>query len=362
MKIAQVANNWGEFDPEKAVGIGAVIRDASLGLIAKGHEVTVFAPNGSVFPEVNLHCVGKSLKSQGIDLFHPDSREAQAVYIKEVINQFHDFDIVHSHVEHVLLPFLKGIQIPVASTIHGAGFMPQEKAVFQSYPDGIFIALSEGAKHALPYIHFSYVVHNGIRINETTYYPNPQSPFYVAWMGRFSQNKGALDAIEVAKRANEILELAGFEEASQEEYFGKVKHLVDGSRVRFFGPLAKEKKYAFLGNAKAFIFPIHWEEPFGLVMVESMASGTPVVAYNRGSVSDVIRDGVTGFIIDPDNEDRPGKGMWIIKKQGIEGLVEAINRIGEIDRKACRKHVEDNFTVEKMVDGYEQIYRQITNK
>ena len=362
MKIAQIANNWGEFDPEKSIGIGAIIRDTSLGLIAKGHDVAVFAPNGSIFPGVKLRCIGKSLKSMGIDLFNPDSRGAQAIYIKEVIKELDDFDVIHSHVEHVMLPFIKEINIPVVSTIHGAGFMPREKAVFQAYPDGIFIALSEGAKHALPYIHFSYVVHNGIRLNEATFSPNYQVPPYVAWMGRFSQNKGALDAIEGAKRAHEVLELAGYEETSQEEYFEKVMHLVDESRVRFFGPLAKEKKYAFLGNAKAFIFPIHWEEPFGLVMIESMATGTPVVAYNRGSVSDVIRDGLTGFIIDPDNEDRPGKGTWIIKKQGIEGLVEAIKRIKEIDRRICRKHVEENFTIEKMVDGYEKVYSQVLNK
>lgn len=361
-RIAQIANNWGKFDPGKAVGIGAVIRDVSLGLIARGHDVTVFAANGSVFPGVKLRCAGKSFGDLGINLFHPDSPAAQATYVKEIVDQLYDFDIIHSHVEHVMLPFIQNISIPVVSTVHGAGFMPREKAVFQSYPDGIFIALSEGAKRALPYIHFSYVVHNGICLNKATYIANPQAPAYLVWMGRFSENKGVLDAIEAALQAHEVLKLAGFSEASQEEYFEKVRHLIDGSRVQFVGQLAEEKKYRFLGQAKAMLFPIHWEEPFGLVMAESMACGTPVIAYNRGSVCDVIRDGVTGFIIDQNNEDKPGKGTWIIKKQGIDGLAEAVKRIGEIDRGACRKHVEENFTLEKMTRNYEKVYEDVLGK
>ena len=360
MRIAQIANNWGKFDPETGIGIAAVIRDVSLGLSAKGHDVTVFAPNGSVFPGIKLRCVGKSFKELGINLFHPDASLAQEAYVKEIVNHLHDFDIVHSHVEHILLPFIDDISIPVVSTIHGAGFMPREKAIFQAYPNGIFIALSEGAKRALPYIHFSYVVHNGIRVDEAIYNPNPHIPSYLIWMGRFSENKGVLDGIDAAKKAKESLLLVGFEEKGQEEYLKKVKLLVDGSGVRIIDELIdKQKKYSFLGNAKAFLFPIHWEEPFGLMMPEAMACGTPVIAYNRGSVPDIVRDGVTGFIIDQDDEDRPGRGSWIIKKQGIEGLVEAVKRIGEIDRKACRKHVEENFTVEKMTDGYENEYKKI---
>jgi len=124
----------------------------------------------------------------------------------------------------------------------------------------------------------------------------------------------------------------------------------------FFG---EEDRAPFLGNAKALLFPILWEEPFGMVMIEAMACGTPVIAYNHGSVSEIVVDGLTGFIIDPDNEDRPNKGKWVIKKQGVEGLVEAIRRIGELNRNACRKHVEANFTVEMMVRGYELIYKKI---
>ena len=143
----------------------------------------------------------------------------------------------------------------------------------------------------------------------------------------------------------------------------KVLPYVDGDKIVHAGFFVTSmEKNNFLNKAKALMLPILWDEPFGLVMIEAMACGTPVIAYNRGSVSEIVRDGVTGFIIDPDNEDRPGKGTWVIKKQGIEGLVEAIKRIEEIDRRACRKHVEENFSVSKMVEGYEKIYNQILNK
>ena len=359
MKIALIQNNWGIFNPKTAIGIAAVVRDISLGLLAKGHDVTVFASEGSKFPGVKLQCVGKSLKQLRLHLFHPDSPAAQTAYVQEVIGHLHGFDIIHSHVEHVLLPFLKDIPIPVVSTIHGAGFFPREQDIFRKYPDGVFVALSQGAKRALPYIHFSTVVYNGIRIDETRYYTTPQLPSYLAWMGRFSENKGVIDAIEASKRADDVIVLVGFEESGQEKYFTKVKNLADEIKVRLLNIMMGKEKYSFLGNAKAFLFPIHWEEPFGLVMIEAMACGTPVIAYNRGSVAEIVKDGVTGFIIDPDDTERPGKGSWIIKKQGIDGLVEAIKRAGEIDRANCRKHIGEKFTIEKMVEGYENMYQKI---
>jgi len=359
MKIAQIANNWSEFNPKTAIGIAAVVRDVSTGLVKQGHDVTVFAPEHSEFPGMKLRCLGKSLKQLGIHLFHADSPAAQTAYAKGIIGELEGFDLIHSHIEHVLLPFLKDLRTPVVSTIHGAGFLPREQDIFRKYPQAVFVALSGHAKLALPYIHFSAVVYNGIQLDTADYYPQPQPPAYLAWMGRFSENKGVLDAIEASTKAGEVIVLVGFEERGQEAYFQKVKDLVDGAMVRLLDIMIREKKYAFLGNAKAFLFPIHWEEPFGLVMVEAMATGTPVIAYNRGSVAEIVRDGVTGFIVNPDLPNFPDSPDLLIKKRGLEGLVEAIKRIGEIDRAACRKHVEQNFTVEKMVDGYEQVYQKV---
>jgi glycosyltransferase involved in cell wall biosynthesis len=142
-----------------------------------------------------------------------------------------------------------------------------------------------------------------------------------------------------------VITLVGFEEKGHDAYFQKVKVREDGTTVRLLDAMIGHVKYPFLGNARAFLFPIHWEEPFGLVMVEAMACGTPVIGYDRGSVSEVVQDAVTGFVVAPGS--------------GVAGLVEAISRIGEIDRARCRKRVEEKFTIQKMVEGYEKVYTSI---
>ena len=184
--------------------------------------------------------------------------------------------------------------------------------------------------------------------------------------GKFIDPKGVTNAIKVSQATGSSLKIVG--NVEDEKFYDElvVPNLSD--KIEVIGGISSEQSLTreqvrdLYENAMAFLFPINWEEPFGLVMIEAMSCGAPVIAYNRGSVSEVVRDGVTGFIIDPDDEDRPGKGSWIIKKQEIEGLIEAVKRIGEIDRKACRKHVEENFSVDRMVENYEKVYRGILDK
>ena len=201
-------------------------------------------------------------------------------------------------------------------------------------------------------------VYNGIDLNLFPFQVSSDS--YFGWLGRIAPAKGLKEALLAAKKADIEFTASGPRDFA--EYYQKeIVPLLDNKRKLIY-PLDLKTKGKFLSSAKAILLPIQWEEPFGLVMIEAMACGTPVIAYNRGSVPEILRDGLTGFIIDPDDEDRPGKGGWIIKKQGIEGLVEAIKRIGEIDRRACREHVEVNFSVEKMVNGYEKVYETVIGK
>jgi len=345
MKIAVVANNWGRLRVENARGINAVVCDVVRGLSARGHEITVFAAHGSNFPGVNVHEVGTALNQIGLFKTDPASIPHQEAYAREVAGLLHGFDIIHSHMEQELLPYLGTIPVPVVSTIHGAEFIAREERLFRQHPDACYVGLSRGQTRALPYIHFSEVVYNGVNIQDIPFIANPQEAPYLAWIGRYTENKGVLDAIAAAKGAGMVITLVGFEEKGHNAYFQKVKALEDGANVRVLDAMIGHVKYPFLGNARAFLFPIHWEEPFGLVMVEAMACGTPVIAYDRGSVSEIVKDGVTGFIVDP--------------KKGVAGLVEAIQRIGEIDRVACRKHVEEHFTIELMAKGYETVYKRI---
>jgi glycosyltransferase involved in cell wall biosynthesis len=367
MKIAQIMPNWGDFHKGTALGIIAVARDVTVGLTKRGHTVTAFVPDNSTFSGIPLVFGGPSLWSRGMDLFHPDSPKERAAYARRILPYLDGYDIVHSHIEHVLLPMLDQIGPPVVSTIHGAGFNPKEQDIFQQYPGGVFVALSERAKESLSYIHFSYVVYNGVNISQAHFVPVPQPPSYVAWMGRMVPEKGALDAIEVGKRTGETVVLIGLRQAEDPVYDATVNALVDGAKVRLIERMIGIKRFTFLGNAKALLFPIHWEEPFGLVMTEAMACGTPVVAFARGSVAEVVVDGVTGFIVNSGESDK--RGDWIVKKTGIEGLVDAVNKINNMDeieyeqmRINCRKHVEGKFTVEKMVEGYERVYKNILKK
>lgn len=359
MNIAQIAPNWGNSLADSAYGIMAVVRDLTRGLTARGHTVTVFAADGCMFPGHKVQTMGPSLKSLGRTIFDPESVELQHAYARRILPNLHGFDLIHSHMEHIFLPYIKDVAAPVVSTIHGASFSAAEQKIFESFSEEIYVALSARAIGALPYIRFGDVVYNGVAIEKCPWFGTIQPPGYLAWMGRFAKNKGALDAIAVAKKTNQVLTLMGIEQKSEQAYYKEVQEEADGAMVRVIGHMLGSGKYDFMGNAKALLFPIHWEEPFGLVMVEAMATGTPVIAYNRGSVSEILVDGVTGFIIDEDDVERPGAGTWRIKKKGIEGMEEAIQRIGEIDRAVCRKHVEKNFTIERMVDGYEKVYTSV---
>lgn len=364
MKIAQIMPNWGDFHSDTALGIVAVARDVTTGLVESGHTVTAFVPDNSTFPGIPLVFGGPSLWSKGLTLSSPDSPKERVEYAKRLLPHLDGYDIVHSHIEHVLLPMLAQIRPPVISTIHGAGFNSPEQDIFRRYPKGIFVALSKRAKESLPYIHFSDVVYNGMVMSDAHFVPLPKSPEYIVWMGRMVPAKGALDAISVGKRTGNQIILIGMRQSEDPIYGASVRTLVDNTQVQLIEKMIGVKRFSFLGNAKVLLFPIHWEEPFGLVMTEAMACGTPVVAYGRGSVPEIVQDGVTGFIVNASEEDK--RGDWIIKKTGIDGLVEAVNKIYSLDeeeykqmRIVCRKHVEEKFTVEKMVDGYERVYKKI---
>lgn len=192
-------------------------------------------------------------------------------------------------------------------------------------------------------LNYAATVYNGIDTDSHRFYPEPQQPPYLAFLGRMSPEKGPHIAIEVAKRAGIPLKMAGKVDAVDVEYFeSQVKPHIDGKQIEFLGEANHFEKNQLLGGALAMLFPIAWREPFGLVMVESMAAGTPVIAMSLGSVPEVILDGKTGFVCN-----------------SVEDFVNAIARLGEIDRRACRAHVEQNFSVKSMVDGYEAVYQKI---
>lgn len=273
----------------------------------------------------------------------------------EIIHAYHDFG---AHYFNQLTNF------PTIYTLHDP--MPDKGTIeylrLKRFSDHAYVSISNAQRKKFP-LNFAATVYHGVNLHYYTF--EKEKGDYLINFGRILEDKGTHLAIDVAKQVGIPLKIASsFVRANLSEgyYQNKIKPQVDGKQVIEVGMLETKEKSDYIGHGLAFVFPLQWEEPFGMVMIEAMACGTPVIAYNRGSVSEIVRDGLTGFIIDPDNEDRPGKGKWIIKKQGVEGLVQAVRRISEIDRKNCRKHIEENFSIEKMVEGYEKAYKRVIKK
>ncbi len=331
-----------------------IVRDVADGLVKRGHDVTVFAGKGSktlakvidlgIEPFDDLQ-TSMSDKEYQTFATHHEQRLASLMYEMSTKGSF---DIIGNHLVLKTLPFTRFTNIPTVYTLHDP-ITPEKLIHYQEYRDEKsihYIAISNAQKIGAD-LPFAGVVYNGISIEE---YPvGFGDGGYLLCVGRIRQEKGVSDAIEASKMINHRLLIAGehFDQypVMKTYWDTEVKPHIDGKNILYESVLPKEALRQRYGNAKALLFPIHWEEPFGLVMIEAMACGTPVIAYNRGSVSEIVRDGVTGFIVD--------------EKKGVGGLVEAIGRINEIDRNACRKHVEDNFTVEKMVEGYEKVYEKV---
>ena len=275
-------------------------------------------------------------------------------------------DIMHSYLDFMAHYISKIVKFPTIYSLHDPPYPGNTLDYWRlkHFPKDIYIPISISHRNSFgKLVRFTSVIYHGLNINSYKFHVHKGHS--LVFMGRYLKEKGLVEAIETAKRLRIPLHIAGDKAYRRLAYYQKdIKPLLSRGHIQEIGFMDGSAKNEFLGKARAFLFPIKWEEPFGMVMLEAMACGTPVIAYNRGSVPEIVKDGVTGFIVNPpktDLQDQSDK-EWIIKKRGIEGLVEAVGRIGEIDRRACRKHVEENFTIDKMVAGYEKVYQKILSK
>lgn len=347
------------------------------GLVDKGHNVFFYTTSGFQTKAKHITCDENLLAEDPFYYqFRNRSKEEQEYTTMEIRKRDFEYaltlkayqdallgklDIIHSYHDFGAHYFNELTKFPTIYTLHDP--MPKKGTIedlrFKKFFHHNYVSISNSQRGDYS-LNFTDTVYHGIDLNDYEF--GKSNKGYLIHFGRILEDKGTHLAIEVAKKVNIPLKIATSNvraNLSMQYYNDKIKPQIDGKFISEVGFFQGRQKSDYIGNALAFIFPLQWEEPFGMVMIEAMACGTPVIAYNRGSVAEVVKDGVTGFIIDSDDEDRPGKGSWVIKKQGVEGLVEAVKRIGEIDRKACRRHVEENFSVEKMVDGYEKVYQKI---
>jgi glycosyltransferase involved in cell wall biosynthesis len=354
------------------------------GLTKKGHEITVFSVP-DLKTKANL--VGISLdyiktnpvihKFRHIEKtrrewlnteFMKRNYELNAIACAYDYARQGKIDLLHSYHNSSLFItyyFHSFSKFPTVYSLHDplpprGSFEYLELSKFKDYPH---ISLSNQMRKSDLKLNFVKTIYNGLDVESYSFCSTPLD--YFLFMGRMVPEKGLHNAIAVALALNTRLKIGTQISGDVEKSFyflEKIQPNFNNSLIEKPEMLQGEAKIKAYGQAKALLFPIEWEEPFGMVMTEAMASGTPVIAFNRGSVAEVVRDGITGFIVDQDDQDRPGKGSWIIKKQGIEGLIEAAKRIGEIHRKACRDHVLANFSMDKMVTDFEELYSEIINK
>lgn len=339
------------------------------GLINRGHEVTLFASSDSQTRAklVGLMDSGKSNENvSGVPMFIP----FQLQLIEKAESMQGDFDIIHNsfYEDYMLLPFLRFFKTKVVTTVHNDFFRSESfRQFFNVYgKQTVFVFVSESSRQWLTGDGVnSEVVYNGIDLSEYTYDEYPQTRFL--WLSRVSPAKGVKDALIAAKAAGVYLTVSGVvsSDAAKSFFEKEIQPLFDDKR-QFVGPSEHHEKIELYKNSKAFIFPTNWEEPFGLVMIEAMACGTPVIAYAKGAVSEVVKDGETGYIVNSSENDR--RGDFIIKKCGVEGLVEAINRINSLSvqdyttmRRNARRRVEELFSAQKMIKGYETIYQRLAS-
>ncbi|KCZ72661.1 glycosyltransferase [Candidatus Methanoperedens nitroreducens] len=339
MRIAQLAPVWERVPPEKYGGTEVVVSLLTEELIRRGHEVTLFATGDSITDANLVSCY---------DTSPPRSMLAQGNPIPDLIHTGHalrfaeQFDIIHDHTGYIGVAMGSLVNKPVLNTLHGI-FAEDNLPFYEKYKDAIFYnSISLEQRRSGPDLKYVGNVYNAIDVDSYQFSQDKED--YFVYISRICQDKGTDIAIDVSLRANVKLIIAGKVNPGKDTLFyeEKIVPRIDGKQIIYKGEVPEDEKRSLLRDAKGFIFPLQWAEPFGLVMVEAMASGTPVIAFPYGSVPEIVKNGQTGFVVD-----------------NIEQMVEAVNSIERIDPSDCRRWVLEKFTVSRMVDEYEEIYKRI---
>jgi glycosyltransferase involved in cell wall biosynthesis len=264
--------------------------------------------------------------------------------LEQVFRDVDRFDVVHFHIDWLHYAFCRRQSCPQVTTLHGRLDLPCLPSLFREYREMPVVSISDSQRKPLPWLNWQGTVYHGLPTDLYTFRERPGN--YLAFLGRASPEKGIDKAIEIARRFGMTLKIAAKVDKNDQDYFAtKLKPLVDQPGVEFIGEVGGKKKNDFLGNAYALLFPIDWPEPFGLVMIEAMACGTPVIAWPRGSVPEVMENGVTGFVVN-----------------SIPAAVAALSKVDGLDRRRCREIFEERFSASRMVQDYVQIYQRLAQR
>lgn len=342
MRIAQIAPLWERVPPPAYGGIELVVGLLTDELVRRGHEVTLFASGDSIslaeLESVHPRALrlDSNVKEYGI---------YEMLQLGSVYQRADEFDIIHSHMGCAALSYANLVKTPTVHTLHGI-FTSDNEKMFKFAKQQPYISISHAQRESRLGLNYVATAYNGIDVSSYEFHAQPNDPPYLAFLGRISPEKGTHLAIAIAKQAGWHLKIAGKIDVVDAEYYEQeIKPLIDGKQIEYLGEANHEQKNALMVGAVATLFPITWQEPFGLVMVESMAAGTPVIAMKLGSTVEVIDHGKTGFLC-----------------ENTEEFVSAIAKITDLDRYACRQYVQNRFSLQKMTDSYEAVYRQILQK
>ncbi len=354
MKIALVAPVEETVPPRKYGGIELVVAHLANGLVRQGHDVTLFASGDSHTDATLVPLVPQAVRTLTAGEGQDRIREAwKYVALAKLMRELDHgaFDIIHQHMGWRFSAFEQDMPAPVVQTLHGILTPSYIQFLFRNFRTNKYISISDAQRTPLPDLDYVGTVYNGIEVSSFPFVEQPAD--YLAFLGRMSPEKGPKEAILAARAANMRLKMAAKVDAVDRDYFEQeIQPLIDGTQVEFLGEVDAEQRNELLGHAKALLAPIQWDEPFGLYFVEAMATGTPVLSFGRGSVPEIVEDGVTGFFVEP--------------AAGVEGMTELIRKLMDLSdgayaamRQASRRRVESAFSVERMVEGYLDAYARI---
>jgi glycosyltransferase involved in cell wall biosynthesis len=338
LRIAQVAPLYESVPPQFYGGTERVVAYLTEELVHRGHEVTLFASGDSTAKAKIQSTYPAALRAAGLPHL---GASLQMPALSEVFDRSERFDIIHCHVDFWSFPFARLVTTPTVTTVHGRLDIADLFGVYRYYSDAPVVSISQAQRAPLPELNWVDTVYHGLPREQLRFNPGPGK--YLAFLGRIAPEKRPDLAIEIARRTGIPLKIAAKVDVVDQDYFeSDIRPRIDSRNVEFIGEIGEHEKNEFLGDALALLFPIDWPEPFGLVMSEALACGTPVIARPCGSVPEIIKQGVTGFVA-----------------SSLDDLVHAVHNVSGIARGKCREVFETRFTADAMAANYERIYYQL---
>jgi glycosyltransferase involved in cell wall biosynthesis len=338
MKIAQVSPLYESVPPSYYGGTERIVHYITEELVAQGHDVTLFASGDS---KTRAKLVEGSKTALRLNKQCVDPLAAHFTMIEMIEREAYQFDIIHSHIDYLYYPLMKRNQHHYITTLHGRLDIPELQPLYHEFSQVPVVSISDSQRKPLPHANWKGTVYHGMPTDLYSFYPVSEQ--YLAFIGRISPEKRIDRAIDIAIKAGIPVRIAAKIDKADQEYFDlEIRKLFEHPLVEYLGEINGHEKEELLGNALGLIFPIDWPEPFGLAMIEAMACGTPVIAYNCGSVPEVVEEGITGFIVNSRKE-----------------AVEAVGKLSGLSRRKCREVFEQRFSVKRMVDDYLKIYEDM---